>query len=68
MLPVKITYHAKQRMKQRGISETDVINTLTPPTKITSGKAEKFVATKNGIRVVYAVTNKEIMVVTVTRK
>jgi len=67
VLAIKFSRHFEQRMVGREITKQQVIEALTPPTKITSGKGEKFVATKNGIRVIYAVTNGKIIVVTVTR-
>lgn len=67
-MQIKFSKHAEQRMTERNITKGQVIEALTPPTKITSGKGEKFVASKNGIRVVYAITNSQIVVVTVTRE
>jgi len=63
---IKYSNHALERMEERNISKEQVEKTLTPPTNIKSGRGEKFVATKNGIRVVYVVTDKTILVVTVT--
>lgn len=68
MLDIKFSKHAELRMTERNISKTKVIEALTPPTKIKSGKGEKFIATKDGIRVVYAVNNGKIIVVTVTQE
>lgn len=68
MLHIRFSKHAEQRMTERNITKAQVIEALTPPTKIKSGKGDKFIATKGGIRVVYAVTNGKITVVTVTRE
>lgn len=67
MLDVELSYHAKQRMIERDISQLQILQALTPPTDIKPGKGEKFIAKKNGVRVVYVVTQSKIKVVTVTR-
>jgi len=54
-------------MIERDISQLQILQALTPPTDIKPGKGEKFIAKKNGVRVVYVVTQSKIKVVTVTR-
>ena len=67
-MDIQFSAHAKARLAERHITEDQAIEALTPPTKITPGKDEKFVATKNGIRVIYAVKEGKITVVTVTNE
>lgn len=68
MLEIEFSKHAQARMLERNIPENEIIEALTLPTQIKSGKGEKFIAKKNGIRVVYAVKNGKILVVTVTQE
>ena len=68
MQRIRFSRHAEERMAERHITKAQIIQALTPPTAITPGKGERLVATKNGIRVVFAVINGETVVVTVTRE
>jgi hypothetical protein len=67
VLKVRFSQYAKIRLAERKITKKQVIEALTPLTEVKPGKGERFIAVKNGIRVVYLVKNGQIIVVTVTR-
>ncbi len=66
-MKITYTYHARQRMAQRGISEAEVVETLEAPDDILQGDEQEEIAVKQfstrEVRVVYEEMGGEAVVV-----
>ncbi|MFI5341563.1 MAG: DUF4258 domain-containing protein [Candidatus Methylomirabilales bacterium] len=71
MIPTRFSRHARRRMEQRGITQTEVESILRQPDRVepsVKGRRNAFGSVPGGVvRVTFRETTQELVVVTVVR-